>query len=88
MTIVSVDTSLNTVELLQAKANLMSSGEAAHTLGITQEEVSRLVRQGRLGGVKIGRKYVLLRESVDSLGYIPARGRPKLKRKYTKRSQR
>ena len=75
-------------DLSQVQAALMSSSDAARELGITPEAASRLVRQGRLPGVKIGRSYVIPRESVDSfsIGYIPARGRPKTKRKYTKRS--
>jgi len=75
-------------KLSQVQAALMSSSDAARELGITPEAASRLVRQGRLPGVKIGRSYVIPRESVDSLsiGYIPTRGRPRTKRKYTKRS--
>ena len=75
-------------DLSQVQAALMSSSDAARELGITPEAASRLVRQGRLPGVKIGRSYVIPRESVASfsIGYIPARGRPKTKRKYTKRS--
>ena len=75
-------------DLSQVQAALMSSSDAARELGITPEAVSRLVRQGRLPGVKIGRSYVIPRESVDSfsIGYVPARGRPRAKRKYTKRS--
>ena len=75
-------------ELSLVKAALMSSSDAARELGITPEAASRLVRQGRLPGVKIGRSYVIPRESVASfsIGYIPARGRPKTKRNYTKRS--
>jgi excisionase family DNA binding protein len=75
-------------ELLAASASFMSSAEAARKLGIRPEAASRLVKQGKLPGVKIGRSYVIPRESVDSfsIGYVPARGRPKAKRKYTKRS--
>ncbi|MCL0044065.1 helix-turn-helix domain-containing protein [Dehalococcoidia bacterium] len=74
--------------LSRVQAALMSSSDAARELGITPEAASRLVRQGRLPGVKIGRSYVIPRESVDSfsIDYIPTRGRPKTKRKYTKRS--
>ena len=77
-----------TADLSQVQADFMSSSDAARELGITPEAASRLVRQGRLPGVKIGRSYVIPRESVDSfsIGYIPARGRPKTKRTYTKRS--
>ena len=84
----SRQTATERADLSQVQAALMSSSDAARELGITPEAASRLVRQGRLPGVKIGRSYVIPRESVDSfsIGYIPARGRPKTKRKYTKRS--
>ena len=69
--------------LSQVQATLMSSLDVARQLGITREAVSRLVRQGKLPGVKMGRSYVIPRESVDSFsnGYVPARGRPKATRK-------
>ena len=82
------DTLPGKAELLAASASFMSSAEAARKLGITPEAASRLVKQGKLPGVKIGQSYVIPRESVDSfsIGYVPARGRPRAKRKYTKRS--
>ena len=88
MTNLPDDTSPGKAELLAASTSFMSSADAARKLGIRPEAASRLVRQGKLPGVKIGRSYVIPKESVDSfsIGYIPARGRPKAKRKYTKRS--
>jgi excisionase family DNA binding protein len=88
MSNIHVDTAPEKAGLSQVQATLMSSNEAARKLGITPEAASRLVKQGKLPGVKIGRSYVIPRESVDSfsIGYVPARGRPKAKRKYTKRS--
>ena len=82
------DTPPGKAKLLAASASFMSSAEAALKLGIRPEAASRLVKQGKLPGVKISRSYVIPRESVDSfsIGYVPARGRPKAKRKYTKRS--
>ena len=88
MTIKLMHITTEMTELPQVQAALMSSSDAARKLGITPEAASRLVRQGKLPGVKIGRSYVIPRESVGSfsIGYVPARGRPKTKRKYTKRS--
>ena len=82
------DTFPGKAELLAASASFMSSAEHARKLGMIQEAASNQVEQGKLPGVKIGRSYVIPRESVDSfsIGYVPARGRPKAKRKYTKRS--
>ena len=88
MTNLPDDTSTGKAELMAVSASFMSSAEAAGKLGIKPEAASRLVKQGKLPGVKIGRSYVIPRESVDSfsIGYVPARGRPRAKRKYTKRS--
>lgn len=41
--------------------------EAARLLGYTVQHVRRLVRDGKLQGVKLGRDWVLSRDSVDRL---------------------
>ena len=41
-------------ELLHIRFDYMSTAEAASTLGITPIAASRLVRQGKIPGVKIG----------------------------------
>ena len=43
---------------------LMTSSEASETLGYTVQHTRLLVRQGRLHGTKIGRDWMILRESV------------------------
>ena len=75
-------------ELLETRFNYISSKEAAEILGITHLGASRLVRQGIIPGVKIGRVYVIPRTAVLEYGkgYVPRRGRPRIKRKYTKKS--
>ena len=75
-------------ELLETRFNYITSKEAAEILGITHLGASRLVRQGKIPGVKFGRAYVLPRTAVLEYckGYVPRRGRPRIKRKYTKRS--
>ena len=76
------------VELLETRYTYITTVEVAEILGITVAAASRLVRQGRIPGVKIGRVYLVPRASVQEFrkGYVPKRGRPRKKRKYTKRS--
>ena len=75
-------------ELLQARYTYISTSEAAALLGITTLAASRLVRQGKIPGVKLGGVYLVPRASVQqfAIGYEGKRGRPRTKRKYTKRS--
>ena len=79
---------ISTSELAQARARFISSGEAAKVLGITPLATSRLVRQKKIPGVKVGRTYLLSRTTVEEFAktYVPRKGRPRQKRKYTKRS--
>lgn len=46
-------------------SDYISSEEAATRLGYTQQHVSRLARSGELAGKKMGRDWLILRESVD-----------------------
>lgn len=43
----------------------ISSREAAGLLGYTVQHVRRLIRQGTLDGFKLGRDWIVRRESVD-----------------------
>ena len=45
---------------------LISSAEAADELSYTVQHVRRLVREGRLTGYKIGRDWLVSRESVQA----------------------
>lgn len=64
----------------------MTTPEASEALGYTIQHTRRLVREGRLQGAKIGRDWLILRESVATYvtqtatpPLIPAqkRGRPR-----------
>ena len=76
-------------ELLKFRFSYITTGEVADLLGITPLAASRLVRQGRIPGVKVGRVYLVSREAVHQFArdYVPRRGRPRKKRKYTKHAQ-
>jgi excisionase family DNA binding protein len=64
----------------------VTTSEASETLGYTIQHTRRLLREGRLQGAKIGRDWLILRESVavyvthsNTPPLIPApkRGRPR-----------
>jgi len=64
----------------------ITTSEASQTLGYTIQHTRRLVREGRLHGSKIGRDWLILRESVAEymtrsntmpLIAAPKRGRPR-----------
>ncbi len=66
----------------------LSSGDAAKVLGIHPLAIQRLLRDGRLTGEKIANRWLIPRGALEQLAktYVPRRGRPRTKRKYTKRS--
>ena len=79
--------SISYMDLLKTRFDNISSSEAAAILGITQSAVSRLVREGKIPGVKIGRVYLIPRIGVHEYAktHEPRRGRPRTKRRYTRR---
>ena len=66
----------------------VSSGEAARVLGIHPLSIQKLIYDGRLPGEKIANRWLIPRDFLEEFakGYLGKRGRPKTKRKYTKRS--
>ena len=66
----------------------MSCREAAGILGIHIDTVSRLVREGRIPGQMLSRRWIVLRTFVEEMAktYEGRRGRPRKKRKYTRRN--
>ena len=76
--------------VISKQSRLLATGEVAKVLGIAAMSASRLIKQGRLPAIKVGRFYVVPREAVEKFAgtYQPKVGRPRMKRKYTKRSPR
>ena len=66
-----------------------SSSEAVKVLGIHPMTIQKLFRDGTLPGEKVANRWVIRRVDLDEFakGYVPKVGRPRRKRKYTKRSQ-
>lgn len=57
--------------------NLISVAQAGEVLGLQRDRVSRLIREGRISAVKIGRAYVIDRAEVERFAQLPRRaGRP------------
>ena len=65
----------------------LASSEAADMLGIHHMTIQRLLRDGKLPAEKIANRWLLRRTEVEEFAktYVPKVGRPRQKRKYTKR---
>lgn len=63
------------------------SAEAARMLGIHPMTIQKLLRDGNLRGEKIANRWLLRRVDVDEFAktYVPRVGRPRTKRKYSRR---
>ncbi|MBI4234321.1 MAG: helix-turn-helix domain-containing protein [Chloroflexi bacterium] len=68
----------------------MSSGEAARVLRMHPLAIQRLILRGQLPGEKIANRWLIPRAAVEELAktYVPKRGGPRRKRKYTRRGGR
>ena len=68
----------------------LSTTEAATLLKASRDSVVRLIARGKLRGTWIARRWLVSRSEVEQLAkiYIPQVGKPRQKRKYTKRSER
>ena len=67
---------------------VVSSAEAAKVLGIHPLSIQKLIYRGVLSAEKIANRYLISRDELMEFAktYNPNRGRPRTKRKYTKRS--
>jgi len=67
----------------------LASSEAARMLGIHHMAIQKLLREGKLPAEKIANRWLLRRTDVEEFAktYVPKVGRPRQKRKYTKRSK-
>ena len=71
------------------KETYLTSPEAARILGVTYVGVAQLARQGKIPAVKIANRWLIPRAFVEEFAktYEGRRGRPRTKRRYTKRSE-
>ena len=66
----------------------LTTTQAALLLSIDPKSAGLLVRQGKLPAVKISNRWLIPRKELEAFAktYEGRRGRPRVKRKYTKRS--
>ena len=76
--------------MIQLSEQYLSSSEAAHYLGIHPFAIHKLIGSGKISAEKVANRWLIRREQLEEFAesYVPMRGRPRLKRKYTKRSPR
>ena len=67
----------------------ISTAQAAKILSIDPNSAGHLVRTGTIPGVKIANRWLVPREFVEEMAktYHGQPGRPRTKRKYTRRNQ-
>ena len=72
----------------QLSTHYVGSDEAAKILGAKQITVAQLCQRGTIPAEKVANRWFIPREALEELAktYVPKRGRPRTKRKYTKRS--
>ena len=70
-------------------SNYIPSGEAAKILGIHPMSIQHLCQDGKLTAEKFANRWMIRREDLDEFAktYVPTVGRPRQKRKYTRRKQ-
>ncbi len=75
---------------MNLSSTLASSAEAAKILGIHRLSIQRLIYSGALSAEKIANRWLIPRGELTEFAktYTPNRGRPRTKRKNTKRSPR
>ena len=68
--------------------NYITTAEAAKILSIDPKSAGALVRTGKIPGVKLANRWLVSRAFVEEMAktYHGQRGRPRTKRRYTKRS--
>ena len=73
---------------MNLSTTVISSAEAASILGIHPLSIQKLIYSGALSAEKIANRWLIPRDELTEFAktYNPNRGRPRTKRKYTKRS--
>ncbi len=73
---------------MNLSSTVVSSAEAATVLGIHPLSIQKLIYSGALSAEKIANRWLISRDELMEFAktYSPKIGRPRTKRKYTKRS--
>ena len=72
----------------ELEGQFIGSTQAAELLGVKPITVSQLCQRGKILAVKIANRWLIPTDVIKEFAktYVPSRGRPRQKRKYTKRS--
>ncbi len=64
---------------MQKALNFFPTSDVAKRLGVHPKTVSRLLRQGKVAGVKVANRWLLEKATLETLGktYVGKKGRPK-----------
>jgi len=64
---------------MTSELKLVAASEAAQRLGVHHKTVSRLMRQGKLGAVKVANRWLLEESALERFAktYVGKKGRPK-----------
>ena len=75
--------------MIELSLEYISSSEATRVLGIHPMSIQKLFQDGKLRGEKIANRWLVRRADVEEFAktYVPKVGRPRTKRKYTRRKQ-
>ena len=75
---------------MEELSGYITTAQAAYILAIDPKSAGHLVRTGTIPGVKLANRWLIPKDFVEELArsYQGKRGRPRKKRKYTKRSPR
>ena len=75
--------------MTQLSIEYISSSEATRVLGIHPMSIQKLFQNGKLRGEKIANRWLIRRVDLEEFAktYVPTVGRPRTKRKYTRRKQ-
>ena len=75
--------------MIALRNTYIASSEAARVLGIHPMSIQKLFQDGKLRGEKIANRWLVRRADLEEFAktYVPEVGRPRTKRKYTRRKQ-
>ena len=73
--------------MMDLRNTYIASSEAARILSIHPMSIQKLFQEGKLQGEKIANRWLIRRDDLEEFakGYVPKVGRPRTKRKYTRR---
>ena len=73
--------------VLPLASQYVSTGEAARILGMHPLAIQKLIYRGQLPAEMVARRWLIRRDVLEEFAktYVPKVGRPRKKRKYTRR---